>query len=188
MLLENYQNDGFYDEMFAADGTVRPHYLPVLQHFQEISEKEYNNKQTAVELSFMRGGVTFTVYSDSEGTERIFPFDCVPRVISSQEWDVIERGLIQRITALNLFLHDIYHDQKILRDRTIPAQYILSAKHYRREIKGFEVPKDVYVHICGSDLIRGADGQYLVLEDNLRCPSGASYMLENRSAMKRRYS
>ena len=187
MLLTNYQTDGFFDEMFAADGSVRPHYQPVQSQFQEIGEAEYAHKQTAVELSFMRGGVTFTVYNDSAGTERIFPFDCVPRIIPSNEWDVIERGLIQRITALNLFLHDIYHDQKILRDRTIPAQVILSAKHFRREFMNFQVRKDIYVHICGSDLIRGSDGTYYVLEDNLRCPSGASYMLENRSAMKRAF-
>lgn len=187
MLLQNYQNDGFFDEMFETTGAVRPHYQTVGQHFSEIAVDEYKNKQTAVELAFMRGGVTFTVYNDSEGTERIFPFDCVPRIIPHHEWEVIEKGLIQRITALNMFLHDIYHDQKILRDRTIPAQYILSAKHFRREFMNFQVPKDIYVHICGSDLIRGADGQYFVLEDNLRCPSGASYMLENRSAMKRAF-
>jgi uncharacterized circularly permuted ATP-grasp superfamily protein len=187
MLLQDYQTENFFDEMFAEDGSVRPHYAPVQSHFQEIESDEYGHKQTAVELSFMRGGVTFTVYSDSEGTERIFPFDCVPRVIPADEWSLIERGLIQRITALNLFLHDIYHDQKILRDRKIPAQVILSAKHFRREFMNFQVPKDIYVHICGSDLIRGRDGTYYVLEDNLRCPSGASYMLENRSAMKRAF-
>ena len=187
MLLQDYQTDGFFDEMFTPEGVVRPHYLPVLDQFREMAAKDYGQKQTAVELSFMRGGVTFTVYQDSEGTERIFPFDCVPRIIPADEWEMIERGLIQRITALNLFLHDIYHDQKILKDRTIPAQVIFSAKHFRREFMNFEVPRDIYVHICGTDLIRGGDGTYLVLEDNLRCPSGASYMLENRSAMKRAF-
>lgn len=135
----------------------------------------------------MRGGITFTVYSDDQGTERIFPFDCVPRIIPEQEWKLIEQGLIQRITALNLFLHDVYHEQKVLRDRVLPPQVVLSAKHYRREFMHFNVPKDIYVHICGTDLIRDQDGRYLVLEDNLRGPSGASYMLENRSAMKRAF-
>jgi uncharacterized circularly permuted ATP-grasp superfamily protein len=108
-------------------------------------------------------------------------------VISAEEWDVVEKGLIQRITALNLFLHDIYHEQKIIKDRVIPPQYLLSAKHFRREFMNFSVPKDIYVHICGTDLIRDHEGRYLVLEDNLRCPSGASYMLENRNALKRTF-
>ena len=187
MLFDNYQTEGFFDEMFEANGTPRPHYAPVFDGLHHVPQDEYKNKQAAVELAFMRGGVTFTVYNDSQGTERIFPFDCVPRVIPVEEWEVIEKGLIQRLTALNLFLHDIYHQQKILKDRVIPAQIVLGAKHFRREFMHFEVPKDVYVHICGSDLIRDKDGKYLVLEDNLRCPSGASYMLENRSALKRAF-
>ncbi len=187
MLFDNYQPEDFFDEMFEADGTVRPHYRGVADALNPVEPGEFRNKQAAVEAAFMRGGVTFTVYSDAQGTERIFPFDCVPRVISAEEWDIVERGLIQRLTALNLFLHDIYHEQKILKDRVIPPQYVLSAKHFRREFMHFEVPKDVYVHICGSDLIRDRDGRYLVLEDNLRCPSGASYMLENRAALKRTF-
>ena len=135
----------------------------------------------------MRGGVTFTVYNDDQGTERIFPFDLVPRVIPQTEWQTLEKGLTQRIMALNLFLHDIYHEQKILKDRIIPPHYILGAKHFRREFMGFNVPKDIYIHICGTDLIRDHAGNYLVLEDNLRCPSGASYMLENRAALKRAF-
>ncbi|MEN3941303.1 circularly permuted type 2 ATP-grasp protein [Prosthecobacter sp. SYSU 5D2] len=187
MLFDNYQPENFFDEMFTADGTIRPHYRSVAAAFNDVDANEFRNKQTAVEASFMRGGVTFTVYSDSQGTERIFPFDCVPRVISAEEWEIVEKGLIQRLTALNLFLHDIYHDQKIIKDRVIPPQYVLSAKHFRREFMHFEVPKDIYVHICGSDLIRDRNGQYMVLEDNLRCPSGASYMLENRAALKRTF-
>ncbi|MCB1225467.1 MAG: circularly permuted type 2 ATP-grasp protein [Verrucomicrobiales bacterium] len=187
MLLENYETDDFYDEMFTEDGTVRPHYEAVARGLGEVTVEEYRNKQTAVDAAFMRHGVTFTVYSDDQGTERIFPFDCMPRVISAEEWDQIERGLIQRIEALNLFLHDLYHDQKILKDRVIPARYILGAKHFRRECAGMDVAKNIYVHICGTDLIRDRDGRYLVLEDNLRCPSGASYMLENRAALKRAF-
>lgn len=185
MLLDNYETEDFYDEMFEKPGAPRPHYGGVAQALGDVTSDDFINKQTAVEAAFMRGGVTFTVYSDNQGTERIFPFDCVPRVISAEEWDHIERGLIQRIEALNLFLHDLYHEQKILKDRVIPPSVVMSAKHFRREFMNFEVPKDIYVHICGSDLIRDRDGRYLVLEDNLRCPSGASYMLENRAALKR---
>ena len=187
MLLDHYNTGDFFDEMFAEDGRVRPHYEAVAAGLSEVSVEEYRNKQTAVDASFMRHGVTFTVYSDDQGTERIFPFDCVPRVISAEEWDVIEAGLVQRITALNLFLDDLYHDQKILKDRVVPARYILGAKHFRRECAGMNVAKGIYVHICGTDLIRDRNGKYLVLEDNLRCPSGASYMLENRAALKRAF-
>lgn len=187
MLFANYQPEDFFDEMFTADGGIRPHYRSVAEALNAVPADEFRNKHAAVEAAFMRGGVTFTVYSDEQGTERIFPFDCVPRVISAEEWDHIERGLVQRITALNLFLHDIYHEQKIIKDRIIPPQYVMSAKHFRREFMHFAVPKDIYVHICGTDLIRDREGRYLVLEDNLRCPSGASYMLENRTALKRTF-
>lgn len=187
MLFQGYDKGDFCDEMLAEDGQVRPHYGAVHDGFGKLDAAEWAQRQTATDLAFMRSGVTFTVYNDSQGTERIFPFDLVPRVIPATEWDLIERGLVQRITALNLFLHDIYHDQKILRDRVIPPPYVLGAKHFRREFMGVKVPKDIYVHICGSDLIRGRDGGYLVLEDNLRCPSGASYMLENRAALKRAF-
>jgi len=187
MLFDGYDTQNYFDEMFSDEGAVRPHYSRVQERWSRLDDAEYKRKQTAVDLAFMRGGVTFTVYSDDQGTERIFPFDLVPRVIPAKEWDLIERGLTQRLTALNMFLHDIYHDQKILKDRIIPPAYIMGAKHFRREFMGFNVPKDIYVHICGSDLIRGRDGGYLVLEDNLRCPSGASYMLENRAALKRAF-
>jgi uncharacterized circularly permuted ATP-grasp superfamily protein len=127
------------------------------------------------------------VYGDSAGTEKIFPFDLLPRIIPAKEWEMLERGLAQRITALNLFLHDIYHEQKILKDGVIPAHYVLSGKHFRREFVNFNVPKDIYIHICGTDLIRDDKGNYLVLEDNGRCPSGVSYVLENRRALKRSF-
>ena len=185
MLLDHYQTEDFFDEMFTEAGAVRPHYQKVADRFHSLDSEEHRRKQTAVDLAFMRSGVTFTVYNDDQGTERIFPFDLMPRVIPDSEWQRIEKGLIQRITALNLFLHDIYHDQKILKDRVIPPHYILGAKHFRREFMGCNVPKDIYIHICGTDLIRDRQGNYLVLEDNLRCPSGASYMLENRVALKR---
>lgn len=187
MLFNGYSNENFFDEMFNEGGDVRNHYARVMDRFNRLDTSEWSQRQTATDLAFMRGGVTFTVYSDSQGTERIFPFDLVPRVIPCTEWKTIEAGLIQRITALNLFLHDLYHEQKILQDRVIPPHYVLNAKHFRREFMNVNVPKDIYVHICGTDLIRGRDGGYLVLEDNLRCPSGASYMLENRAALKRAF-
>ncbi|MFM8807625.1 MAG: circularly permuted type 2 ATP-grasp protein, partial [Chthoniobacterales bacterium] len=136
---------------------------------------------------FMRMGVTFTVYGDAQGTERIFPFDLMPRIIPRREWEKIEAGLIQRITALNLFLHDIYHGQKIIADKVVPEELVLTAAHYRPEFRKVRVPHGIYIHICGTDLVRDETGKYLVLEDNGRCPSGASYMLENRHAMKRAF-
>jgi uncharacterized circularly permuted ATP-grasp superfamily protein len=187
MLLDNYKTEDFFDEMFEEGGSVRPHYQKIADRLRQLDTAEHRRKQTSVDLAFMRGGVTFTVYDDNQGTERIFPFDLMPRVIPKTEWERLEKGLIQRITALNLFLHDIYHDQKILKDRIIPPHYILGAKHFRREFMGCHVPKDIYIHICGTDLIRDRQGNYLVLEDNLRCPSGASYMLENRAALKRAF-
>lgn len=182
-----YATDGFFDEMFQADGQLRPHYRKFAQGFGRVANDEWDSKRKAVDALFLRQGITFNVYGDSEGTERIFPFDLMPRIISASEWAKLEAGLTQRITALNLFLHDIYHDQHIIKDGTIPSYYVLSAKHFRREFINIKVPNDIYIHICGTDLIRGADGGYMVLEDNARCPSGVSYMLENRRAMKRTF-
>ncbi len=142
-------------------------------------------KRTLAEQTCLNQGITFTVYSGDEGTERIMPFDLVPRIIPADEWRHIERGLEQRLRALNLFLHDIYHDQRIVKEGLIPLEIIRTAKHYRPELVGMDVPHGIYIHICGSDMIRDSDGRYLVLEDNGRCPSGVSYMLENRQAMKR---
>jgi uncharacterized circularly permuted ATP-grasp superfamily protein len=185
--LDRYAHDGFFDEMLDADGGVRQHYRQFRELFQALNPKEFESKRQSVDISFLRQGITFNVYGDSAGTEKIFPFDLLPRIIPSKEWEMIERGLTQRITALNLFLHDIYHEQKILQDGVVPPYYVLSGRHFRREFVNFNVPKDIYIHICGTDLIRGADGQYMVLEDNGRCPSGVSYVLENRRAMKRTF-
>lgn len=187
MLFENYQPGDFFDEMFAEDGSVRPHYRKLRERFEELDPSVFEQRRTAVDLAFLRQGVTFTVYSDNEGTERIFPFDMVPRIIPKTEWEHLERGLEQRLTALNLFLDDLYHEQKILKDKVIPEEYVLSAKHFRREFMGVKVSRDIYIHICGTDLIRDREGQYLVLEDNARCPSGVSYMVENRQALKRAF-
>ncbi len=188
-MFDKYQAEDFYDEMFtgAPAGGVRRHYKKFRERFASLSQDEFDEKRQSTDLSFLRQGITFTVYNDNEGTERIFPFDLIPRIIPASEWAHLEKGLKQRITALNLFLKDIYTDQKIIADKVIPEHYILSAKHYRPEFRGTKVPRDIYIHICGSDLIRGRDGQYLVLEDNGRCPSGVSYMIENRAAMKRAF-
>src|SRR6266487_435834 len=186
-LLGKYEHDGFFDEMLDAQGRIRPHYRQFRELFQTLTTREFEHKRQSVDLAFLRQGITFNVYGDSAGSEKIFPFDLVPRIIPAKEWDFLERGLTQRITALNLFLHDIYHEQKILNDGVIPPFYILSGKHFRREFVNFNVPKDIYIHVCGTDLIRDKDGKYLVLEDNGRCPSGVSYVLENRRAMKRSF-
>lgn len=185
VLLDSYDTQGFYDEMFTAEGSVRPHYQLLHERFQRMSQEELDQKLRSLESLFLKQGITFTVYGDSAGTERVFPFDPVPRIIPPDEWTRIENGLIQRITALNQFLYDIYHDQSILREKRIPEEVIRSAAHFRSAFVGIDVPQDIYVHICGTDLIRDGDGRYLVLEDNARCPSGVSYVLENRMAMKR---
>jgi len=182
---DNYEVGDFFDEMWAGPSTVRPHYETLFGRMGELKDGEIERTNQLASQTFLNRGITFTVYSDNQGTERIFPFDPIPRIIPAEEWEHIERGLVQRITALNLFLKDIYHDQKIIKDGVIPAEVILSAKHYRPELVGFDLPKDIYIHICGSDLIRDRDGTYLVLEDNGRCPSGVSYVLENREVMKR---
>jgi uncharacterized circularly permuted ATP-grasp superfamily protein len=186
-LLDNYEPGDFFDEMFSAEGQVRPHYAALFERFQTLDREEFDARRSAVDAAFLRQGITFTVYSDEQGTERIFPFDLVPRIIPNSEWTKIEAGLTQRMIALNLFLKDLYTDQRILKEKVIPAEDILTAKHYRPEMVGVRVPRDIYIHICGSDMVRDREGTYFVLEDNGRCPSGVSYLLENRIAMKRAF-
>ena len=187
MDLDNYKTEGFFDEMFVEKDSVRPHYQNLLERLNELSVEEFHQKRQSVDLSFLRQGITFTVYGEKEGTEKIFPFDLIPRIIPNSEWEYVSKGLEQRIIALNLFLKDIYHDQKIIKDGVIPEHIILSAKHYRPEFRNIDVIKDIYIHICGTDMIRNDKGEYLVLEDNARSPSGVSYMLENRQALKRAF-
>jgi uncharacterized circularly permuted ATP-grasp superfamily protein len=187
-MLASYTNNGGFDEMLDVKSGVRSHYRKLRRLFEGLSPVEFEAKRQAIDTAFLRQGITFNVYGDKQGAEKIFPFDLLPRIIPATEWEFLERGLTQRITALNLFLHDIYHEQKILKDKVIPEFYVLSARHFRREFVNFEVPKGIYIHVCGTDLIRDKDGQYLVLEDNGRCPSGVSYVLENRRAMKRAFS
>jgi uncharacterized circularly permuted ATP-grasp superfamily protein len=189
VLSENYEVGDFFDEMFAAPNEPRPHYRRLHEMLSEMTAEAFNESRSHADISFLYQGITFTVYSQQEqGIERIFPFDLIPRIIPAAEWAHLERGLIQRVTALNLFLNDIYHDQRILKDKIIPADLIFGAKHFRREMIGINVPRNVYAHIIGTDLVRGDNGEYFVLEDNLRSPSGVSYMLENRQAMKRTFA
>ncbi|HKB91526.1 MAG TPA: circularly permuted type 2 ATP-grasp protein [Opitutaceae bacterium] len=182
----NYTLDGFYDEMFAGPGQTRPHYQKLFKRLERMVDSgELQQKQQTADATFLRRGVTFTVYSDERGTEKIFPFDLLPRIIPSQEWNRLEAGLTQRMTALNLFLRDIYSDQRILREGVVPREMVESSKLFRKEMIGFPMPRSLYVHINGTDLIRDQHGTYCVLEDNLRTPSGVSYVLENRQIMKR---
>jgi len=157
-------------------------------HLQTMTAEMFAERRRVADAAFLYQGITFTVYGEEQGLERIFPFDLVPRIIPRAEWDLIERGLIQRVTALNLFLHDIYHDQRILREKRIPAELVFSSRNFCREMLGLQVSKQRYVHIVGTDIVRGGDGEYYVLEDNLRSPSGVSYMLENRQVMKRTFA
>ncbi|MCU0315716.1 MAG: circularly permuted type 2 ATP-grasp protein [Fimbriimonadaceae bacterium] len=183
-LFYNYSKLSANDEALSDGGEVHALYEGIATSLEKLSPKELETKKKAADLFFLNRGTTFTVYNEDQGIDRVFPFDPIPRIISGTEWEKIEFGLRQRIFALNLFLKDIYHDQRILRDGVIPVDLILGAKHFRREWVGVEVPHDIYVHICGTDLIRDENGDMVVLEDNLRSPSGVSYVLENREAMK----
>jgi len=184
-----YEVSDFFDEMFLPTGEPRPHYEQLHKRLVDMTADAFNERRGYADISFLYQGITFTVYGQkTEGIERIFPFDLIPRIIPAGEWDLLERGLTQRVTALNQFLFDIYHDQRILKDKIIPHELIFGAKHFRREMMGINVPKNVYAHITGTDLVRDDNGKYFVLEDNLRSPSGVSYMLENRQAMKRTFA
>jgi uncharacterized circularly permuted ATP-grasp superfamily protein len=179
-----YQLDNAYDEMFEPEGSAREQYNALYQRVLDLTQEELKHRQQEADLSFLHQGITFTVYGRSEGTERIFPYDLLPRIITAAEWATIERGLTQRITALNLFLQDIYHDQRIIRDGIVPPELIFTSQHFRREMRGLRVRRDLYVSVCGTDLIRVPNGDFVVLEDNLRVPSGVSYMLSNRQVSK----
>jgi uncharacterized circularly permuted ATP-grasp superfamily protein len=176
-----------YDEMFGNDGLVRPHYALLQDRITSLRAEELGERQRTLERSFLLQGITFTVYGAESATERIIPTDLFPRIIPGAEWATVEAGLTQRLTALNLFLADIYGDQKILADGIVPRDLVLGAPSYRREMQHLDVPFGAYANVCGSDLIRGEDGAFMVLEDNLRVPSGVSYMLANREAARRTF-
>jgi len=184
-IFTNYSfQPGLWDEMVHQDG-IRLQYQRVFESLLQLPPGELSKKEELARRLFMSQGITFTVYSSGEGIEKIFPFDIIPRIITASEWDLIDRGIKQRLKALNLFLKDIYHEQFILKDGIVPFELIYSCPHYLREMMGVNVPADIYVHIAGIDLIRDYDGTFYVLEDNLRTPSGVSYMLENREITKR---
>ncbi len=182
---EKYELAGAFDEMFDSSGTVRPHYAPLFEMLQDSPASELKRAKQESDLIFLNQGITFTVYGKEEGTERIFPHDLLPRIVTRKEWQHVEAGLTQRITALNLFLQDIYHGGRILNDGVVPRELVYTCKYFRRQMRGLKVPKGVYIAVTGTDLIRDLDGNFTVLEDNLRVPSGVSYMLTGRQVMKR---
>jgi len=174
-----------FDEAFDAQGTPRKHYQALVTALETFTQTEVDRRERLQKLSLIDQGVTFTVYGEKEGVERIFPFDFVPRIIPAAEWKRVESGLVQRVTALNLFIADIYGEQKCLKDGIVPADLILSRKEYKRELLGVLPPRGIYTHVVGTDIIRDDRGEYRVLEDNCRCPSGVSYVLENRNLLHR---
>jgi uncharacterized circularly permuted ATP-grasp superfamily protein len=181
---ETYDPGDFYDELFVAQGTPRPEAAPLVQRISSLPFTELLQRQQTAQNMLFKLGVTFNVYSDNQGTERIFPFDVIPRTVPYSEWEWLELGLKQRIEALNCFIHDIYNDQQILKDKVIPREVIESASGFLKPCLGLVPPKGVWCHITGTDLVRDRNGQWYVLEDNLRCPSGVSYVLESRRVMK----
>ena len=183
-LFSSYDTGGFFDEMFDASGP-RQHYGNLHKTLGSLTDREFRARCELADLTLVNQGITFTVYGDTRGVEKPFPIDLVPRVIPSEEWSLLERGLGQRVRALNLFLHDVYHEGKILKDGVVPRELIVNSVNFRRSFVGADVPGDIYVHICGTDLIRDLNGTYRVLEDNCRTPSGVSYMLENRIILMR---
>ena len=182
-----YDTGDFYDEMFAENGQPRAGARLLQQRIDSLSNGELVQRQQAAERALLHRGITFNVYGDNSGTERIFPFDIVPRIIEAAEWERLERGLKQLVYALNLFINDIYHEQKVLKDKVIPEEIVYSARSFRQACVGLQPPRGVWCHITGTDLVRDRDGQMYVLEDNLRCPSGVSYVLESRQILKRTF-
>ncbi len=186
LLFEEYRrHPQAFDELFQPTGQPLDHCKLLVERLGQLSSSEFQDRRSSADLVFINQGITFSVYSDRRGVEKIFPFDLIPRPVSSDEWDPTEKGLRQRICALNHFLHDVYHDQRILKEKIIPAELVLGSKGFRKEMMGFTPPGRQYLHVVGTDLVRDAEGKFLVLEDNGRTPSGVSYVLENRVVMKR---
>ena len=180
-----YESNGFYDEMLAASGQPRPGYRRLYEQLNRLGPRELARRHDLAMQMFRNHGITFAVYPDDQGTEKVFPFDIIPRVISAETWRRLEAGLKQRLAALNLFLDDVYGRKLILRQRAIPPEIVLTSPQYLREIEGLPVPHGIHCHIAGIDLVRDQKGDFFVLEDNLRTPSGVSYVLANRHVMKR---
>ena len=188
MDLSSYQTEGYYDEMFESDGCPRARGELLARRLQSLSDGELQRRQKSADLALLNMGITFNVYGHEGGIEKIWPFDIVPRIMGGDEWRTIEAGLKQRIRALNLFIDDVYHKQQIIRDGAVPEWLVASSKCLLKPCQGVHPPKGIWCHITGTDLVRDRDGQVYVLEDNLRCPSGVSYVLENREVMKRTFS
>lgn len=186
-LYGDYPLDHAYDEMREPGGELRSLYRALAETLAGLPHDEMQRRKQSADISFLTQGITFTVYGRDEGTERIFPYDLLPRLITAGEWERIERGLIQRITALNHFLRDIYSEARILNEKIVPQELVYSCKQFRRQMRGLQVPRNVYIAVIGSDLLRLNTGEFVVLEDNLRVPSGVSYMLTNRRVMKRTF-
>jgi len=184
---KEYQSQGLFDELVLPSGRARKSAAPLCRYLSKLSDEELQERRAASELAIKSMGITFTVYSEEEGgsIDRMWPFDIVPRIIEKKEWDQIQTGLIQRVKALNMFIDDIYHEQRIVKDGILPVELMKDSKNFRPQCVGINPPHGVWAHICGSDLVRDAEGVVYVLEDNLRVPSGVSYMLENRHVMKR---
>ena len=180
-----YDGSAAFDEAFDRDGEARAHYRGIVSVLESFTQDEVSRRERLQKLALMDQGITFTVYGEKEGLERIFPFDFVPRIVTAREWERLETGLVQRVTALNLFIADVYGEQKCLRDHVLPPALLLSRREYKRELLDVRPPGGVYTHVVGTDLIRDDRGEFLVLEDNCRCPSGVSYVLENRNLMTR---
>src|SRR6266704_5144715 len=184
MKFYGYETGDFFDEMIGENGQPRAATRPLARNIESLPDGELVIRQQAADQALIQMGITFNVYGESAGMEKTLPFDLVPRIVPAVEWDRIERGLKQRIRALNLFIDDLYHEQKIVRDGVVPGEIIFTSKAFRRQCAGFNPPRGIWCHITGTDLVRHRDGQIYVLEDNLRCPSGVSYVLENRAVMK----
>ena len=187
MRFADYEPGDFFDEMFDASRQARGPAHALAQFIETLPDGELLRRQRSAERGLLNLGITFGVYGDGAGTERIFPFDLVPRIVAAREWKLIERGLKQRIKALNLFIDDIYHEQSVLKDGVVPADIVRSARTFRKACVGLDPPRGIWCHITGTDLVRDRDGQIYVLEDNLRCPSGVSYVLQNRLIIKRTF-
>lgn len=184
-LFQQYKTrENYWDEMCSETG-IREPYNVMYEFFKNTPVEAFFEREELSKKLFMRQGITFTVYTDNEGIERIFPFDIIPRIITKKDWSFIDKGIRQRLKALNLFLKDIYSDQQIIKEGIIPGELIYTCPHFLRQMVGLKVPFDIYIHIAGIDLVRDSEGNYVVLEDNLRTPSGVSYMIENREVTKR---
>lgn len=182
-----YDYANFFDEMYSSDGSIRPHYQALSDALKTVSADRISQLQHSANKTQISMGMTFNVYHDNQGIEKILHLDIIPRILPSQEWTHLEKGLKQRILALNLFINDVYNDQKSLKDKIVPQDLILGSKDYLRPCIGLKPPKGIWCHITGTDLVKNDEGNYYILEDNLRCPSGVSYMLGSRDIIKKIY-